>query len=73
MNLFCSEPKFVEIALFSPMDQFEIKPFFGGFLGLNYTPIAWITNIFIYIGLVVFFALLFYIYGNFKDTIKVNG
>ena len=58
---------------FSPMDQFEIKPFLGNFLGLNYTPIGLITNISVYIGLVVFFILLFYIYGNFKDSIKING
>lgn len=58
---------------FSPMDQFEIKPFLGNFLGLNYTPIGLITNISVYIGLVVFFILLFYIYGNFKDNIKING
>jgi uncharacterized membrane protein len=57
----------------SPMDQFEIKPFLGNFLGLNYTPIGLITNIFVYIGLVIFFVLLFYIYGNFKDSIKING
>jgi F-type H+-transporting ATPase subunit a len=57
----------------SPMDQFEIKPFFGTFLGLSYTPLGWITNISIYIGLVVLFALIFYIYGNFKDNTKING
>jgi len=57
----------------SPMDQFEIKPFLGNFLGLNYTPVGLITNIFVYIGLVVFFILLFYIYGSFKDSIKING
>jgi hypothetical protein len=37
------------------MDQFEIKPFLGEFLGLNYTPIGLITNILVYIGLVVTF------------------
>ena len=58
--------------IFSPMDQFEIKPFLGNFLGLNYTPIGFITNISMYIGLVVFFVLLFYIYGNFKASIKIN-
>ena len=58
---------------FSPMDQFEIKPFLGSFLGLNYTPIGLITNISVYIGLVVFFIFLFYIYGNFKESIKING
>jgi len=55
------------------MDQFEIKPFLGNFLGLNYTPIGMITNIFVYIGLVVFCILLFYIYGSFKDNIKINS
>jgi hypothetical protein len=39
----------------SPMDQFEIKPFLGEFLGLNYTPVGLITNILIYIGLTVAF------------------
>ena len=39
----------------SPMDQFEIKPFLGEFLGLNYTPIGLITNILVYIGLIVTF------------------
>jgi len=59
--------------LLSPMDQFEIKPFFGEFLGLNYTPVGLFTNILVYIGLVVTFTLLFYIYGAFKDNIKING
>jgi hypothetical protein len=59
--------------LHSPMDQFEIKPFFGELLGLNYTPIGLFTNILVYIGLVVTFTLLFYIYGGFKNTIKING
>jgi hypothetical protein len=57
----------------SPMDQFEIKPFFGDFLGLNYTPLGFFTNILVYIGLVVIFTILFYIYGSFKDSIKING
>jgi len=39
----------------SPMDQFEIKPFLGEFLGLNYTPIGLVTNILVYIGLVITF------------------
>jgi len=39
----------------SPMDQFEIKPFLGEFMGLNYTPIGLITNILVYIGLIVAF------------------
>jgi uncharacterized membrane protein len=59
--------------IFSPMDQFEIKPFLGNFLGLNYTPVGLITNMFVYIGLIVLFILLFFIYGNFKDSIKING
>jgi F-type H+-transporting ATPase subunit a len=59
--------------LLSPMDQFEIHPFLGNLLGLNYTPIGLITNILVYIGLVVSFIILFYIYGNFKDNIKLNG
>jgi uncharacterized membrane protein len=57
----------------SPMDQFEIKPFFGEFLGLNYTPLGLFTNILVYIGLVVLFTTIFYIYGSFKDSIKING
>jgi uncharacterized membrane protein len=57
----------------SPMDQFEIKPFLGEFLGLNYTPIGLITNILIYIVLVVAFILIFYVYGSFKYTIAMNG
>jgi F-type H+-transporting ATPase subunit a len=57
----------------SPMDQFEIKPFFGEFLGLNYTPLGFVTNIFVYIALVVLFTLIFYIYGSFKENIKING
>jgi uncharacterized membrane protein len=55
------------------MDQFEIKPFFGSFLGLSYTPIGFITNIAVYISLVTMFILVFYIYGNFKESIKING
>jgi hypothetical protein len=57
----------------SPMDQFEIKPFLGEFLGLNYTPLGLITNILIYIGLTIVFILLFYIYASFKNTITING
>jgi F-type H+-transporting ATPase subunit a len=58
---------------YSPMDQFEIKPFFGEFLGFNYTPVGLFTNIFFYIGLVVVFILLFFTYGTFKLNIKING
>jgi len=61
------------VVLNSPMDQFEIKPFFGQLLGLNYTPMRLITNILVYIGIAVTLTLLFYIYGNFKDKIKING
>jgi hypothetical protein len=57
----------------SPMDQFEIKPFLGEFLGLNFTPIGLITNILVYIQLVVIFTYLFYVYATFKDTIRING
>jgi hypothetical protein len=65
---------FIDISSsYSPMEQFEIKPFFGQFLGLNYTPVGLITNIFVYIGLVVTFTILFYLYGVFKDKIKLNG
>jgi hypothetical protein len=55
------------------MDQFEIHPFLGNLLGLNYTPLGLVTNILVYIGLVVSFISFFYIYGNFKDNIKTNG
>ena len=57
----------------SPMDQFEIKPFLGEFLGLNYTPVGLITNILIYIGLTVAFIWFFYTYASFKNTITING
>lgn len=57
----------------SPMDQFEIKPFFGEFLGLHRTPLGSITNIFIYIDLVTIFILLFFFYGSFKSNISING
>jgi hypothetical protein len=59
--------------LFSPMDQFEIHPFLGNLFGLNYTPLGLITNILVYIGLAVSFIFFFYIYGSFKDNIKLNG
>jgi F-type H+-transporting ATPase subunit a len=59
--------------IYSPMDQFEIKPFLGEFVGLNYIPVGFFTNILVYIGLVVTFTLLFYIYGGFKESIKING
>lgn len=59
--------------VFSPMDQFEIKPFFGSFLGLSYTPLGFITNIAVYISLVTMFVIVFYVYGNFKENIKING
>jgi F-type H+-transporting ATPase subunit a len=55
------------------MDQFEIKPFFGELWGLNYTPIGFITNISIYITLVTIFILIFYLYGHFKDNIKIDS
>jgi F-type H+-transporting ATPase subunit a len=61
------------ISVYSPMDQFEIKPFFGDFLGLNYTPVGFITNISVYIALVTIYVVLFYVYGNFKENIKMNG
>ena len=57
----------------SPMDQFEIKPFLGEFWGLNFTPLGLITNILVYIQLVVIFTYLFYMYATFKDTIRING
>jgi len=57
----------------SPMDQFEIKPFLGEFLGLNFTPIGLITNILVYIQLVVIFTSLFFVYATFKETIRING
>jgi hypothetical protein len=59
--------------LSSPMDQFEIHPFLGNLFGLNHTPLGLVTNILVYIGLAVSFILLFYIYGSFKDNIKING
>jgi len=59
--------------LLSPMNQFEIKPFFGELLGLHNTPLGSITNILIYINLVVIFILIFFFYGNFKKNIKING
>lgn len=59
--------------LLSPMDQFEIHPFLGNLFGLNYTPLGLITNILVYIGLAISFIFLFYIYGSFKDNIKING
>ena len=58
---------------FSPMDQFEIRPFFGEFLGLNFISLGFFTNILVYIGLVVIFTVLFYLYGTFKENIKING
>jgi len=67
------ENSLFNINLLSPMDQFEIKPFFGELLGLNYTPIGFITNISVYIVLVTIFVLIFYLYGNFKDNIKINS
>jgi len=61
------------LTVFSPMDQFEIKPFFGSFLGLSYTPLGLITNIAVYISLVTIYVMVFYLYGNFKENIKMNG
>ena len=59
--------------LYSPMDQFEIKPFFGQLWGLNYTPVGLITNILVYIVLVDLYILYLYIYGSFKENIQING
>ena len=58
--------------LLSPMDQFEIKPFFGHLLGLNYTPIGLISNLLIYIGLVVSLIIVYYRYSSIKENIKVS-
>jgi hypothetical protein len=58
---------------YSPMEQFEIKPFFGQLLGLNYTPVGFFTNISAYIGIVVLLIIYFFNYGNFKENIKING
>lgn len=72
-NIFNVKRNIYSDSLQSPMDQFEIQPFLGNLFGLNHTPLGLITNILIYIGLVVVFILLFYIYGSFKDNIKING
>jgi len=67
------ENAITSLTVYSPMDQFEIKPFFGYLLGLYYTPVGFITNIAVYITLVTMFILVFYIYGSFKENIKING
>jgi F-type H+-transporting ATPase subunit a len=67
------ENAITSLTMYSPMDQFEIKPFFGNILGLSYTPIGFITNIAVYITLVTMFVTVFYIYGSFKENIKING
>jgi F-type H+-transporting ATPase subunit a len=59
--------------IYSPMSQFEIQPFFSGLLDLNLTSFDWITNISIYILLVFSLILIIYIYGIFKNKIKING
>jgi len=59
--------------LHSPMDQFEIKPFFGDFLGLIYTPLGFITNVFIYFVIVVLIINLLYIHGGFKNRVNINS
>jgi len=61
------------IHFYSPMDQFEIKPFLGHLLGLNHTPLGWVTNLSVYIGIVVFLAFNFYGYAGFNNSIKMNG
>ena len=58
---------------YSPMDQFEIKPFLGHFLGLSHTPLGWITNLSVYVGIVVFLAFNFYAFTGFNNSIKLNG
>jgi F-type H+-transporting ATPase subunit a len=59
--------------MWSPMDQFEIQPFFSQYAWWNLTPAGIITNIFVYIALVTIFTILFYLYGTFKNNIKING
>jgi F-type H+-transporting ATPase subunit a len=58
----------------SPMEQFEIVSFYTG-PGLKYLPLHWITNLLIYIVLVVLFIL--YVYKNAifsgKEKIEANG
>jgi F-type H+-transporting ATPase subunit a len=61
---------FKEINQLSPMDQFEIVPFFSTFIG---TPIGLFTNIMVYIGIVVWLVLNVSIFGTFKKNIKING
>jgi len=62
------------LGLSSPMDQFEIQPIFGEFLGLSLSPLGWITNIFVYITLVTIIAVVHNIYGGgFKEKISING
>jgi len=62
-----------EFTMYSPMDQFEIMPFLGTFMGLNNTPIGLFTNIMVYIGIVVLVLININIYGTFKGNIKING
>lgn len=57
----------------SPMDQFEIKPFFGEWYGLHKTPLGSITNLFIYIDLVTIFIILFFLFGTSRKNISING
>jgi F-type H+-transporting ATPase subunit a len=59
--------------LSSPMDQFEIKSFLGDFLGLIHTPLGFITNIFVYIVIVLTVCYLLFIHGGFKNLINING
>jgi F-type H+-transporting ATPase subunit a len=73
LHIDSNQKNYLSTLIYTPMDQFEIKPFLGEFLGLNFTPIGLFTNILVYIGLVIIFTLFFYTYGSFKDNIKING
>lgn len=55
-----------ENIMYSPMSQFEIKPFIGVSLGF-------ITNILVYILIALTLILLYYRYVVFKMNIKIDG
>jgi len=57
----------------TPMDQFEIYSLFGDWFILKNIPIYIFTNMSVYIILILSLVLIYYLNGNFKEKIKING
>jgi len=57
----------------SPMDQFEVFSLFIDFLIMKNIALILLTNFSIYVIIILFFIILYYKNGNFKEELKING